>query len=94
MIAKEEYTDNELIIKFTIICKWLDVFIFYIKPNNLNYNNILLEINEIKNTKKINDYSNFDSKKITTIIFSLDNDEYYPLSRYDKSNNKNNIFPV
>jgi len=25
MIAKEEYTDNELIINFTIICKWLDV---------------------------------------------------------------------
>ena len=25
MIAKEEYTDNELIIDFTVICKWLDV---------------------------------------------------------------------
>ena len=25
MIAKEEYTDNELIINFEIVCKWLEV---------------------------------------------------------------------
>lgn len=60
------------------------------KIDNIEIN----EITKIKNTKekliqekKINDFSKFDSKKITTIIFSLDNNEYYPLSWYDENNN-------
>ena len=79
------------------------VFIFYIKPqfNNLNYNNILLEsifdtylIKSIKKSKdescadkEFNDYKKFYNKKIITIVFSLDNNHYYPIYWNDNDNN-------
>ena len=79
-----------------------NVFIFYIKPqfNNLNYNNILLESifdtyliksikkskNESRDDKEFNDYKKFYNKKIMSIVFSLNNNNYYPISWINKDN--------
>ena len=80
-----------------------DVYIVYLKPqfNSLNYNNILIDsiydtfiLNNIKNpntddnnTKINNDYKRFANKNIKTILFSLDQNDYFIFDWKNKDEN-------
>lgn len=81
-----------------------DVYIVYIKPqfNSLNYNDVLIDsiydtfiFNNIKipnGDKHIDDnYKRFSNKNIKTILFSLDQDDYFIFDWKNENENENLI---